>query len=117
MKTKPIQSVKDPDDSHPWYEVDINADGEPEIATDNDGGTGFDMGGGTTATVPNFVDLPSPAQKAMSKDTVYAVTTDGQFIAYDRGTTLADHGVSLRAHLAWYDAATDEFIVLEFVEG
>lgn len=113
---KTIKSVKSADDPHPWYDVQVNSD-IPEIAEDRDGGTDFDMGGGTQPQVPSFVDLPEPAQKAMSSDVVYAVTESGEFIAYEQGTGLSEHGISLRAHLAWYDSDANEFTVLDFIEG
>lgn len=110
---KQIKSVKDESTPKSWYGVEIS-NGEPEIVADNDGGLSATVTG--TANVPSFVDLPDPAQGSMSTDVVYAVTTDGEFIAYEKGTELSQHGVSLRAHLAWYDSAADEFTVLEFVE-
>jgi hypothetical protein len=115
MQTKKIKSVKDGSNPKPWYSVEVSS-GIPEIAEDKDGGTGLDMGGGTQPSVPSFVDLPDPAQAAMQKDAIYAVTGSGEFIAYEPGTNLSEHGVSLRAHLAWYDSETDEFTVLEFIE-
>jgi len=110
-----IASDESLESNYPWYVVEIN-DKIPEITEDKDGGTEFDMGG-MKPSVPSFVDLPDPAQAAMQKDAVYAVTEKGEFIAYGQGTNLAEHGISLRAHLAWYDSAVDEFTVLELVES
>lgn len=114
VKTKQITSVKDPDDGHPWYDVQINS-GLPEVASDNDGGTSFDMSD-VSASTPPFSSLPSPAASAMAEDAVYAVTESGEFIAYEPGRDLSEQGISLRAHLAWYDSSSDEFTVLDFVE-
>jgi hypothetical protein len=111
---KQIQSVKDATDPRPWYEVHISS-GRPEVVSDNDGGTNFDMSG-TSAKTPSWSSLPDPAGSLMSSDAIYAVTESGEFIAYKPGKILAEEGISLRAHLAWYDSATDEFTVLEFVE-
>lgn len=114
-KYKQIKSVKDPSTSQPWYDVQISS-GLPEVVSDNDGGTSFDMSG-VSASTPSFSSLPSPAASAMAADAIYAVTESGDFIAYEPGTDLSEHGISLRAHLAWYDSDTDEFTVLEFVES
>lgn len=116
MQTKQITSVKDPSNEKPWYDTKINSNGRPEIATDNDGGTSFDLSG-SAASAPSWSDAPSPPAKSMSTDAIYGVTETGDFIAYTPGTNLSDHGVSLRAHLAWYDSATNEFTVLDFVES
>lgn len=113
VQKRQIRSVESGDNPHPWYELQINSD-EPEITADKDGGLGPTVTG--PANVPDFVDLPAPAQRAMSKDVVYAVTGAGEFIAYETGTDLSERGVSLRAHLAWYDSEADEFTILEFVE-
>lgn len=112
--TRSIGSVEDPDDPHPWYDVEVN-NGQPEILADKDGGLDGEVTG--AAAVPDFADLPDPARRAMSSDVVYAVTEAGEFIAYEAGTDLSEHGVSLRAHLGWYDSEADEFTVLEFTEG
>lgn len=115
MKKRQIKSVRDETDPHPWYSVEVSNE-IPEIAEDRDGGTSFDLGDGTQPKVPSFVDLPDPAQKAMSKDAVYAVTEAGEFIAYEPGTDLVAEGISLRAHLEWCDSEANEFTVFEFVE-
>lgn len=114
MKTKPIKSVKDPLDDKPWYTVDIS-NGLPEITDDKDGGTSFDMTG-VSASSPTWSDAASPPAASMTQDVIYGVTESGDFVAYTPGTDLSDHGVSLRAHLAWYDSATNEFTVLDFYE-
>lgn len=113
MIEKQVRSIQDESHPAPWYEVEMNND-EPEIIRDSDGGTETSVTG--TANVPDFADLPTPAQSAVSKDVVFAVTEGGEFIAYEKGTELAEHNISLRAHLAWYDSETDEFTVLDFVE-
>lgn len=109
-----ITSVKDASVPKPWYHVEINS-GRPEIADDRDGGTSFDMSG-VKASTPSWSSLSSPPARSMQQDVIYGVTESGEFIAYEKGTDLSDHGVSLRAHLAWYDASADEFTALEFVE-
>lgn len=109
-----IGSVESPESPHPWYELEVRNDA-PYIVADKDGGTAFDMSD-TAHKAPSFVDLPDPAQRAMSKDVVYAVTESGEFIAYEPGDDLASQGISLRAHLAFYDSEADEFTVLEFTE-
>lgn len=114
VKNRQIKSIKDSNEPQPWYDVQIS-DGLPEVVSDNDGGTGFDMSG-VAASTPAFSSLPNPAASAMANDAIYAVTESGEFIAYEPGTNLSENGVSLRAHLAWYDSETDEFTVLEFVE-
>lgn len=111
---KQITSVKDATNEKPWYDIQINS-GRPEIATDNDGGTNFDMSG-VAASTPAWSSLSSPPAKAMQKDAVYGVTNTGEFIAWEKGKDLSEEGISLRAHLTWYDSATDEFTVLDFVE-
>lgn len=111
---KKIRGIKDPDDSHPWYVTEIT-NGLLEITEDMDGALDVDLRG-ATPNVPDHVDLPEQAQAAMDSDAVYAVTTDGEFIAYEPSADLAAHDISLRAHLAWYDSDADEFTVLEFVE-
>lgn len=113
---KQITSVKDANNEKPWYDVQINSDGRPEIAADNDGGTSFDMSG-VAAASPSWSNAPSPPAKAMSTDAIFAVTGSGDFIAYTPGTDVSEQGVTLRAHLAWYDSGTNEFTVLDFVEG
>lgn len=112
MNTKQISSVEDADDPHPWYDVQIT-DGRPEIASDSDGGTGFDMSA-TKAQAPDWASAPSPPARATQTDVTYAVTEAGEFSAY----TAADveDVPPLRAHLAWYDADADEFTVVEFTE-
>lgn len=113
VRKRQIRSVESDDHPTPWYEIQIT-NGEPEITADKDGGLDGTVTG--TANVPDFVDLPTPARAAMAKDAVYAVTEGGEFIAYEPGIILSEHGVSLRAHLAWYDSDADEFTILEFVE-
>lgn len=115
VNKKQIKSVKDPAAPQPWYDVQIS-NGLPEVVSDNDGGTAFDMAG-VSAKTPAFSSLPSPAASAMAENAIYAVTDGGEFIAYEPGAVLEDEGISLRAHLAWYDSATGEFTILNFVES
>lgn len=113
VKKRQIQSVEDESSPKVWYETAIK-NGQPEILEDRDGGLSTTITG--TATVPNFADISSPAKQPISMDVSYAVTADGKFIAYDSDADVSDHGVNLRAQLAWYDSDADEFTVLEFVE-
>lgn len=110
MIRKQITSSSDPDDSLPWYEMDLS-NAPPEITTDNDGGTDADTAK-TTIEAIGEVDPDDPKQNV-----VYAVTVAGKYICYPQGRNLTADGISLRAHLAWYDAENDEFTILEFVES
>lgn len=87
-----------------------------DIVKNRDCGTDFDIGGGTQSNLSSFVDPPEPAQKVMSKDATYAVTTGGEFIAYEPRTDVSEHGVSLSAYLAWYDSEAYEFTAFDFFE-
>lgn len=110
MKSQQIKTA----DGKPNYAVTIT-NNEPKIAEDRDTGVKKTVTG--APSVPSFVDLPAPAQAAMSKPVRYAVTESGEFIAYNpEESDLNGNGVSLRAHLAKYDPETDEFVVLEFVK-
>lgn len=109
-----IKSVKEASNPKPWYDVQINS-GLPEIVSDNDGGTTFDMSG-ASANTPSWSSAASPPAASMTTDVIYAVTESGDFVAYTPGASLSSHGVSLRAHLAWYDSAANEFTILDFVE-
>jgi hypothetical protein len=109
MQTKQITSVKDADNPKPWYEIDLS-NAPPEITQDNDGGTDHDTASASIESI-NGADADNPSQ-----DVVYAVTEGGRYICSPRGYDLSQDGISLRAHLAWYDADADEFTVLEFVD-
>lgn len=111
---KQISSVKDASDPRPWYDVRISS-GLPEITSDNDGGTTFDMSG-ISASTPSWSAAPSPPAEPMITDVIYAVTESGEFAAFTPATDVSEHAVNLRAHLAWYNSETNEFTVLDFVE-
>lgn len=114
VTTKKVGSIESAESPYPWYDLEIR-DNAPYIVTDKDGGTSVDLSD-SAHSVPSFSSLPEPAASVMSSDAVYAVTDGGDYIAYEPGTELSDQDVSLRAHLASYDSASDEFTLLEFVE-
>lgn len=106
-----IRSIEDPEDSHPWYSVEVDGE-DVKVVEDKDGGREAGLQNARTA-IPDHVDLSDQSAVSVSGQVVYAVTEDGEFIGYD--PVNADPP-PLRAHLGWYDPETDTISLLEFVE-
>lgn len=139
MRTVQTTGVENPDDPAPWYDVEI-ADGVPEITADRDGFTNVNLSG-ERAETPAWSDAPDPAARGADVDVSYYVIQTGAFVAVpstdavgevmpttlyeeclqEQEANLAEHGLfreptPIRLKLAEYDAADDEFTILEFAE-
>jgi hypothetical protein len=105
VKRREIVSSSDPADSHPWYELFVDEEaGTLRIVDEADGGL-------TPALSKNEAAIKG--EHDLDNDRIWALTDTGELISY---TPSAREVPPLRAHLAWYHAATDTFEVLEFVE-
>lgn len=110
-----INSVKDPDDPHPWFDFELRSDLRAEIRE----ATGLSAAAWTDAATSDeqvLVDdsahsLAISAEKPMEEH-VLAVTTEGEIDFVPRSEQRAVY----YAHLAWYDPETDELDVLEFAD-
>lgn len=109
VERREIASSSDPTDDHPWYELAVDEDaGTLRILDEADGGLTVPLSSGEEAIGSEGGDDPG-----LDDDRIWALTEDGELISYDPGSADVP---PLRAHLAWYHAATDTLEVLEFVE-
>lgn len=107
VERREIASSSDPADDHPWYELAVDEEaGTLRIVDEADGGLGASLSRSEEA-IGTGTDL-SP-----EGDRIWALTEEGELISYGPSATEVP---PLRAHLAWYDAATDTLEVLQFVE-
>lgn len=107
VREREIASSSDPTDEHPWYELAVDEEaGTVRIVNEADGGLTVPIANGEES-------LECARGSTPATDRIWALTTDGEFISYEPP---ASDVPPLRAHLAWYDAASDTLEVLKFVE-
>lgn len=100
---KKIVSEKDGD--MPFYGLSDSR--PPEITADHDGKTDHNLANAEIEAIED-VDPYDPAV-----DCLYAATSDGRYVCVADDARRPD---TVRANLAWFDADSDEWTVLEFIE-
>lgn len=120
-------SVESPDSESPWYAVEVQGS-DVVVAEDKDGGRRSDGLSVAATKVPDHVDLPDAATQPVNGRVQYAVTEDGEFIAFDPDAN--PDLPEIRCKLGWYfadggthfhggdriDVPADTMLLLDFVE-
>lgn len=128
MKVKhlPYRSVESADSEYPWYEVEVDeANGTVRVTDEKDGGLTVGLNTAETNT-PDHVDLPTQASQPTGNLINYAVTTDGEFIAYDPeevdpdiriklGVYFVEDGVHYHG-MERLEVEADTMLLLDFIE-